>query len=83
MGDLNSYAYEAPIKAIEAAGYVNLEGSNAYSYVFDATMGTLDYVMANPSLNARVTGNGVWHVNADEADALDFNLDFNIQLQLA
>ena len=77
LGDLNSYANEAPIKAIEAAGYVNLEGSDAFSYVFDAIMGTLDYAMTNPSLTSRVTGAAAWHVNADEADALDYNLDFS------
>ena len=76
LGDLNSYASEAPITAMEAAGYVNLEGSDAYSYVFDATIGTLDYFLANSDLSSRVTGTAVWHVNADEADALDYNLDF-------
>ena len=72
IGDLNSYASEGPILALEAAGYINLEGPNAYSYVFDGNMGTLDYALANSFLNSRVTGAEVWHVNSDEADALDY-----------
>jgi predicted extracellular nuclease len=76
IGDLNSYAFENPIKTLEAAGYINLEGTNTYSYVFDGNMGTLDYALANSFLNQRVTTANVWHVNADEADALDYNLDF-------
>jgi uncharacterized protein len=76
IGDLNSYAYEGPIQTLQTAGYVNLEGPNAYSYVFDGIIGTLDYALANSFLNHRVTVAKVWHVNADEADALDYNLDF-------
>ena len=80
VGDLNAYAQEDPITAIEAAGYTNLAtqfiGPDAYSYVFDGQAGTLDYAMANASLTSQVTGVTEWHVNADEPDALDYNLDF-------
>lgn len=80
IGDLNAYAQEDPITAIEAAGYTNLisqfVGPDAYSFVFDGQAGTLDYALANASLAAQVTGATDWHANADEADALDYNLDF-------
>ena len=32
--------------------------------------------MTNPSLTAQVTGATEWHINADEADAIDYNLEF-------
>ena len=80
LGDYNAYAQEDPIKALESAGYVNLgaqfgSGTNT-SYVFDGQTGTLDYAFASASLAAQVTGATEWGINADEADVLDYNLDF-------
>lgn len=48
----------------------------AHSYVFDGQTGTLDYAFAGASLLGQVSGVTEWHVNADEADAIDYNLDF-------
>jgi len=89
LGDLNSYAQEDPITAIlsgadDVAGtdddFVNLVarfgGEDAFSFVFDGQTGTLDYALASASLAAQVTGAAEWRINADEADALDYNLDF-------
>ncbi len=79
IGDLNAYAQEDPITAIENAGYTNLAeqfNSGAYSYVFDGQFGTLDYALANSALSSQVTGATEWHINADEPDALDYNLNF-------
>jgi VCBS repeat-containing protein len=80
LGDFNAYAQEDPITFLESQGYVDLAerflGDEAYSFVFDGQIGTLDYAFANASLTAQVTGTTEWHVNADEADALDYNLDF-------
>lgn len=80
LGDLNAYAQEDPITAIESAGYTDLVdqfvGEDAYSFVFDGQFGSLDYALANSSLTPQVTGVTEWHVNADEPDALDYNLDF-------
>lgn len=80
IGDLNSYAKEDPIFVLEDAGYTDLVqefvGSDAYSYVFDGQTGTLDYGLANDSLLSQVTGAAEWHINADEPDAIDYNLDF-------
>src|SRR4029077_20696492 len=62
VGDLNSYAGEDPIAALESAGYTNLvrafHADDAYSYVFDGQWGYLDYVMASSSLRPQVTGAG-------------------------
>ena len=80
VGDLNAYLSEDPVRALEAAGYDNLLsafiGSQAYSFVFDAQAGTLDHALASASLSAQVTGVAEWHINADEPDAFDYNLDF-------
>ncbi|MEL6856305.1 MAG: ExeM/NucH family extracellular endonuclease, partial [Cyanobacteria bacterium J06607_13] len=80
VGDLNAYAKEDPIVALAEAGYTDLAarflGDKAYSFVFNGQVGTLDYAMANASLNAQVTGTTEWHINADEPDAIDYNLDF-------
>jgi predicted extracellular nuclease len=76
IGDLNAYAKEDPIRLIEAAGYENLVDPAAYSYVFDGRTGQLDHALATGSLADRVTGAAPWQINANEADALDYNLDF-------
>ncbi|PWS38324.1 hypothetical protein DFH01_03275 [Falsiroseomonas bella] len=76
IGDLNAYAMEDPIRLLENAGYVNLEQPGSYSYVFDGLTGSLDHALASASLAAKVSGAAAWHINADEADALDYNLDF-------
>lgn len=79
LGDFNAYAKENPLKILAEAGYGNLEDRLAkpYSYVFDGQLGTLDYVLATSSLNPQITGVTQWHLNSDDADALDYNLDFN------
>ncbi len=80
VGDLNSYAGEDPIAALEAAGYTNLvkefHGLDAYSYVFDGQWGYLDYVLASESMTAQITGAGDAHHNADEPSVLDYLTDF-------
>ncbi|MBY8605087.1 ExeM/NucH family extracellular endonuclease [Burkholderia arboris] len=74
IGDLNSYAKEDPIRALEARGYTNLVarfvGDAAYSYVFRGEAGNLDHALATSSLAARVKAVHVWHINADEPVAL-------------
>ncbi len=80
IGDLNSYAMEDPIQALEDSSFTNLlgnaEGTNAYSFVFFGQAGTLDYAMSTGPLLTQVTGVTAWHINADEPRALDYN-NFN------
>lgn len=80
LGDLNAYASEDPVTNLEAAGYTDLAeavlGDAAYSYVFDGQIGTLDYALANDALAGKLAGATEWHINSDEADAFDYNLDF-------
>jgi predicted extracellular nuclease len=80
IGDLNSYAKEAPIDVFIREGYTNLVeqflGDEAYSFVFDASAGYLDHALASPTLSAQVAGLTEWHINADEPSILDYNTDF-------
>lgn len=76
LGDLNAYAQEEPIKVLEDGGYINSEPSTAYSFVFDGQIGTLDYLLYKSLAEPAKVAAGVWHINEDEADALDYNTDF-------
>ena len=77
LGDFNSYAGEDPIQLFEQSGFRNLvardlPAERQYSYVFRGASGTLDYVLANPSMAQRVAGTEVWHINADEPTVFDY-----------
>jgi predicted extracellular nuclease len=85
IGDLNSYAMEDPITAIKNAGYTNLidaYGVNPYSYVYAGQAGYLDHALASASLTDLVTGTAVWHSNADEPRALDYNEEYKTTGQI-
>jgi predicted extracellular nuclease len=85
IGDLNAYDKEDPIDALADGGYVDLVnsflGEAAYSYVFDGQIGYLDHALANATLNDRVTGVTVWHINADEPDLIDYDTSFKQDAQ--
>ena len=76
IGDLNAYAREDPIRALEEAGYVDqlrrFTAGIPYTYTFDGMQGTLDTALARGTLASRVTGAAVWHINADEVPAIDY-----------
>jgi predicted extracellular nuclease len=80
VGDFNSYGHEDPIAFLTDNGLVNeLErfirpNGIPYSYVFDGTSGYLDHALASSTLSPQVTGVTEWHNNADEPDAIDYNL---------
>ncbi len=84
IGDLNAYAQEDPVVALENGGYTDLIeafvgagfSAGAYSFNFFSQSGYLDHGMASPSILPQVTGADFWHVNADEPRGLDYN-DFN------
>jgi len=94
IGDLNAYDKEDPIDEILAGAddttgtaddYTDLEflfgGEYAYSYLFDAQFGYLDYALAITSLVPQVTGASAWHINADEPDILDYDTTFKQDAQ--
>jgi len=79
IGDLNAYAKEDPITTLTAQGYKDLvssyEGLGAYTYAFAGEMGNLDHALANESLSSQVVDTAIWHINADEPVALDYNVE--------
>jgi predicted extracellular nuclease len=80
IGDLNAYDKENPVEALTAAGYTDLLasviGEFAYTYVFDAQLGYLDYALSSSTLTGQVTGVTAWHINADEPDLIDYDTTF-------
>ena len=91
IGDLNAYEKETPIDAIKAGAddtegteddFVNTilahqgEDDFAYGYVFDGMVGYLDHALASPAMNALVLDSKFWHINADEADIIDYDMSF-------
>jgi hypothetical protein len=86
VGDLNAHGFEDPINYLTSTGglvneierFVRPRGL-AYSYVFDAESGYLDHALASASLDRQVAGVTEWHNNADEPDAIDYNLGDNVQ----
>ena len=79
IGDFNAYAQEDPVNELVANGYVDQMGrfsAGAYSYVFNGTAGRLDHGITTASLSAKVAGALHWHIDADEASAQDYNLEF-------
>jgi len=81
VGDMNSYGHEDPIAYLTSKGMVNeLErfvrpNGIPYSYVFNGESGYLDHALASASLDRQVVGATEWHNNADEPDAIDYNLN--------
>jgi hypothetical protein len=86
IGDLNAYAKEDPITALEGAGYTNLVstfgGAEAYSYSFSGFLGSLDHALANESALTKTVDVTEWHINADEPIALDYNTSFKSEAQI-
>jgi predicted extracellular nuclease len=80
VGDMNAYGMEDPIRTLNAAGYVNeierfiRPHGTPYSYVFGGESGYLDHALASSSLSTQVAGVTEWHNNADEPEAIDYNL---------
>jgi len=75
LGDMNAYAKEEPSLYLKEHNYSNLM-DDTYTYIFDGAVGMLDYAFASPTLLAQSTGASVWHINADEPDAIDYNMDY-------
>lgn len=79
IGDMNAYGQEDPIAELTGNGFVDELGrfnSFAYSYVFDGAAGRLDHALSSNSLSSKVNRATVWHINADEQLAHDYNLEF-------
>jgi 5'-nucleotidase len=80
-GDFNSYRHEDPVGVITAAGFTDMApvlAPGQYSYVFDAGSGSLDHTFASPSMTAKLTGMGIWDINAPESFAYEYDGDPNL-----
>ncbi|GAB3600270.1 ExeM/NucH family extracellular endonuclease [Microbacterium tumbae] len=69
IGDFNAYAKEDPIEVFTSAGWSDVAREQApdeHTYTFDGELGSLDHVLASPSLAASITGAGVWSINSPE-----------------
>lgn len=86
IGDLNAYAREDPVSAIETGNYTNIIpgpfGTRPYSYIFDGQAGSLDHALVSSSLGEQLTGAIDWHINTDEPRVLDYNEEFKSANQL-
>jgi predicted extracellular nuclease len=77
IGDFNAQTREDPIIAMVDAGLTRLSESSdqEYSYVYAGRAGTLDHAFAGSALAGLVSKVQHWHINADEAQSLDYNLE--------
>ena len=69
IGDFNAYAKEDPIDVFTSAGWSDVAPEKAagqHTYTFDGELGSLDHVLASPSLASSITGAGVWGINSPE-----------------
>ena len=80
IGDFNAFVFEDPMITLKNAGYTNLMeaavGGDTWSSVFAGESGALDHVLASATLVAQVSATSIWHINADEPTALDYNTEY-------
>ena len=76
LGDFNAHSREDPLTALIESGFVRIvpAASGHHSFVFQGQTGALDHGFASPGL-AAIASASVWHINADEAPWLDYNLE--------
>lgn len=78
MGDINAYAKETPIVALQDAGYVNLKATDVsteeipFSYSFSGLLGSLDYVMTTEKMAKAALSADAWHINSVESPHFDY-----------
>lgn len=79
VGDFNACAGEDPALVIESGSFVQLldevPAESRYTYVYRGEACALDHAYASSSMDAQVTHAGIWHVNADEPRAWDYNME--------
>jgi uncharacterized protein len=78
-GDFNSDLLEAPIAALERAGFkdllASLPAADRYSYVFEGRASLLDHALAESGFAALTERAAIWHINADEPSLRGYSLD--------
>jgi predicted extracellular nuclease len=84
MGDLNAYRMELPLQQLEQDGWKHLAKASEIhtSYVFKGRSGSLDHALASPALHQQLTHFAHWHINADEPEVLDYNMEHKSKTQV-
>jgi len=76
MGDLNCYAYTAPIKIFTDRGLIDLHrafhADSSYSYMFGGMASYIDHAISNETMYRQVTGMAGYHINSDEDDSYNY-----------
>ena len=78
LGDMNSYALEAPMQRLQRAGFYDLlarfvPAQERYTYVYQpGWAGYMDHALADEGLLDSVCGAAVWHINSDEPEFLSY-----------
>ena len=77
MGDLNCYAFTAPIKIFTNAGLTDLHrafhADSSYSYMYSGLASYIDHAICTSSLYRQVTGMAAYHINSDENDRYTYD----------
>jgi predicted extracellular nuclease len=94
LGDYNAYGEEDPLFILEqdasdtlvdgTGGLVSetkrfVSANDRYSFQFGNQFGELDHAFATKAMNNQVSGATIWHINADEPVAIDYNTEFKTQ----
>lgn len=84
MGDLNAYRQEEPLQRLEQDGWKHLAKPDKVhtSYVFKGRSGSLDHALASPALHQQLKQFAHWHINADEPEVLDYNMEHKSKNQI-
>jgi hypothetical protein len=76
MGDLNCYAFTAPIKQLKENGMIDLHrafhADTSYSYMFGGMASYIDHALCNKTMYWQVTGMSGYHINSDEDDNYNY-----------
>nr|WP_246211329.1 ExeM/NucH family extracellular endonuclease [Phytoactinopolyspora alkaliphila] len=77
IGDFNAYSQEDPIQVFLEAGYTDLVPAfdAGYTYVFDGKVGSLDHILAGPSVTDAdlVRDVDVWSINSVESVLVEYS----------
>lgn len=77
LGDLNAYSKEDPIRTLTSGGLKHLNAiftPLSYSFQFQNASGSLDHILATPSLERLTKTFAKWHINADEPAVFQYPL---------
>ena len=84
MGDLNCYAYTAPIKLFMEKGLIDLHrafhADSSYSYMFSGLASYIDHAITNETMYRQVTGMAGYHINSDEDDRYNYQKSSDLSM---